>query len=276
MGQFPGFDYAPHYATWRDWRIHYVDEGKGDRTFLCLHGEPTWSYLYRRMIPGFLARGARVVAPDLVGFGRSDKPEDDALYTFDFHRRFLLDFIQQRQLRNVTLVVQDWGGLLGLTLPMEVPEISGLFVMNTTLGTGDVPLGEGFIAWRAYVAKNPDLACHKLMARACPHLSEAEAAAYELPFPDSRSKAGVRRFPQLVPERADDPGAAISRKARNFLQTAWKGETFMAVGAKDPVLGPAVMKQLRGWIRGCPEPVVIENGGHFLQEWGDEVLEKWN
>jgi len=275
VGQFPGFDYAPHYATWRDWRVHYVDEGKGDRTFLCLHGEPTWSYLYRRMIPGFLARGARVVAPDLVGFGRSDKPEDDALYTFDFHRRFLLDFIQQRQLRNVTLVVQDWGGLLGLTLPMEVPEITGLFVMNTTLGTGDVPLSEGFIAWRAYVARNPDLACHKLMARACPHLSEAEAAAYEFPFPDSRSKAGVRRFPQLVPERADDPGAAISRKARNFLQTAWQGETFMAVGAKDPVLGPAVMKQLRGWIRGCPEPVVIENGGHFLQEWGGEVLEQW-
>jgi haloalkane dehalogenase len=271
----PGFPYAPRYLTWRDWRIHYVDEGKGGRTFLCLHGEPTWSYLYRRMIPRFVAAGARVVAPDLVGFGRSDKPEDEALYTFDFHRRFLLDFIAALKLRHITLVVQDWGGLLGLTLPMEVPEIEGLFVMNTVLATGDVPLSEGFIAWRAYVAKNPDLACGKLLARACPQLSAAEAAAYDAPFPDARAKAGVRRFPPLVPEKHDDPGAAISRQAREWLRSSWRGETFMAVGAKDPVLGPPVMQTLRGWIRGCPPPVVIEDGGHFLQEWGDEVMDKW-
>ena len=276
MSALPGFAYAPRYTTWRDWRIHYVDEGKGERTFLCLHGEPTWSYLYRRMIPHFVASNARVVAPDFVGFGRSDKPEDEALYTFDFHRRFLLDFIQRLELKRITLVVQDWGGLLGLTLPMEVPAIEGLFVMNTTLGTGDMPLSEGFTAWRAYVAKNPDLACGKLMARACPHLSEAEAAAYDTPYANAASKAGVRRFPQLVPEKYDDPGAAISRKARDWLQSSWRGETFMAVGAKDPVLGVPVMKLLRTWIRGCPEPVVIENGGHFLQEWGDEVMSEWS
>ena len=273
MTALPGFPFAPRYTTWRDWRIHYLDEGKGERTFLCLHGEPTWSYLYRRMIPRF---PGRVVAPDFVGFGRSDKPQDEALYTFDFHRRFLLDFIEQRGLRHITLVVQDWGGLLGLTLPMEVPAIEGLFVMNTTLATGDVPLSEGFMAWRAYVAKNPDLACGKLMARACAHLSAAEAAAYDAPYPDAASKAGVRRFPQLVPEKTDDPGAALSRKARDWLSTAWKGETFMAVGAKDPVLGPPVMNLLRSWIRGCPEPVVIEDGGHFLQEWGDEVMDAWS
>jgi pimeloyl-ACP methyl ester carboxylesterase len=272
----PGFAYAPRYTTWRDWRIHYIDEGKGDRTFLCLHGEPTWSYLYRKMIPGFLATGARVVAPDFVGFGRSDKPTDESLYTFDFHRRFLLDFIRQRELKHVTLVVQDWGGLLGLTLPMEVPEIEGLFIMNTTLATGDVGLTEGFIAWRSYVAKNPDLACGKLLARACPHLTPEEAAGYDAPFPDAKSKAGVRRFPQLVPQRFDDPGGEVSRQAREWLTTAWKGETFMAVGAKDPVLGPPVMELLRTWIRGCPEPVVIEDGGHFLQEWGDEVMRAWS
>jgi haloalkane dehalogenase len=276
VSALPGFAFAPRYTTWRDYRVHYLDEGSGERTYLCLHGEPTWSYLYRRMIPRFVASGARVVAPDFIGFGRSDKPEDEALYTFDFHRRFLLDFIQRLELKHVTLVVQDWGGLLGLTLPMEVPAIEGLFVMNTTLATGDVPLSEGFIAWRAYVAKNPDLACGKLMARACPQLSEAEAAAYDAPYPNSASKAGVRRFPQLVPERHDDPGAAISRKARDWLKSSWKGETFMAVGAKDPVLGPPVMNVLRGWIRGCPEPVVIENGGHFLQEWGDEVMSEWS
>jgi haloalkane dehalogenase len=273
VAELPGFTYAPRYMTWRDWRVSYIDEGSGDRTFLCLHGEPTWGYLYRRMIPRF---GGRVVVPDFVGFGRSDKPEDEALYTFDFHRRFLLDFIQQLELRHITLVVQDWGGLLGLTLPMEVPQIEGLFIMNTTLGTGDVPLSEGFVAWRAYVAKNPDLACGKLLARSCPHLSPAEAAAYDAPYPNAASKAGVRRFPRLVPEKPDDPGAAISRKARNWLTHSWKGETFMAVGAKDPVLGPPVMNLLKTWIRGCPEPAVIEDGGHFLQEWGDEVMDRWS
>jgi len=273
--RFPGFGYTPRFVQWRDYRVHYVDEGSGDRTYLCLHGEPTWSYLYRRMIPHFVATNARVVAPDFVGFGRSDKPEDEALYTFDFHRRFLLDFIERLELKRITLVVQDWGGLLGLTLPMDVSAIEGLFVMNTALATGDVPLSEGFIAWRAYVAKNPDLACGKLLARACPQLSPAEAAAYDAPYPSVGSKAGVRRFPQLVPEKPDDPGAAISRKARDWLQNSWRGETFMAVGAKDPVLGLPVMQVLRTWIRGCPEPVVIADGGHFLQEWGDEVMSEW-
>ena len=276
MSSLPGFDYAQRYTKWRDWRIHYLDEGKGERTFLCLHGEPTWSYLYRKMIPRFVATGGRVVAPDFVGFGLSDKPENEALYTFDFHRQFLLDLIQRLELKHITLVVQDWGGLLGLTLPMEVPAIEKLFVMNTGLATGDVPLSEGFVAWRAYVAKNPDLACGKLMARACPHLSAEEAAAYDAPFPNLASKAGVRRFPQIVPEKPDDPGAAISRKARDWLQHSWKGETFMAVGAKDPVLGVPVMKLLRSWIRGCPEAVIIGNGGHFLQEWGDEVVNAWS
>jgi len=275
FANLPGFGFKPHYLEWNGLRVHYLDEGAGEKTFLCLHGEPTWCYLYRRMIPLLAARGARVVAPDFVGFGRSDKPQDEALYTFDFHREFLLWLITRLQLTKIVLVVQDWGGLLGLTLPMDVPQIEGLLVMNTALATGDVPLTEGFVAWRAYVAKHPDLACGKLLARACPHLSEAEAAAYDAPFPDARYKAGVRRFPPIVPERRDDPGAAISRKARDWLKSSWKGESFMAVGAKDPVLGVPPMQLLRTWIRGCPEPAVIENGGHFLQEWGEEVLSRW-
>jgi len=113
------------------------------------------------------------------------------------------------------------------------------------------------------------------LARACPHLTAAEAAAYDAPYPNAASKAGVRRFPQLVPEHRDDPGAAISRQARDWLSASWKGETFMAVGAKDPVLGLPVMAQLRTWIRGCPEPQTIAEGGHFLQEWGDEVMNRW-
>jgi len=270
-----GFAFQPHYLEWRGLRAHYLDEGKGDTTYLCLHGNPTWSYLYRRMIPPFVASGARVVAPDLIGFGRSDKPEDEATYSFDFHREMLLFFVEALDLRNVTLVVQDWGGLLGLTLPMEMPErFARLLLMNTALATGDTPLSPGFIAWRSYSKKNPDLAVGKLLARACPHLSEAEAAAYDAPFPDARYKAGVRRFPPLVPERYDDPGAAISRKARDFLHNAWSGESFMAIGATDPVLGLDVMRQLQRWIRGCHAPLVVENGGHFLQEWGDEVA-RW-
>lgn len=267
----PRFPYSPRYLQWRDWRAHYLDEGSGERTFLCLHGEPTWSYLYRRMIPVFLGHG-RVVAPDFIGFGRSDKPQDESVYTFDLHRSYLIDLVERLSLRNITLVVQDWGGLLGLTLPMEMPErFERLLVMNTMLATGDAPLSDGFIAWRAYVAKNPDLACGKLMARTCPHLTPAELAAYDAPFPDTLFKAGVRRFPQLVPEHRDDPGAAISRQARQWLATAWNGASFMAIGAKDPVLGVPVMSELRKSIRGCPAPYLVPNGGHFLQEWGEAV-----
>jgi haloalkane dehalogenase len=269
----PGFAWAPRFLDWRGMRVHYIDEGPQDApVFLCLHGEPTWSYLYRRMIPPFLASGARVVAPDFLGFGRSDKPADEAAYTFDFHRALLLEFVERLDLRRVTLVVQDWGGLLGLTAPMEAPErYARLLVMNTALGTGDTPLSEGFIAWRAYVNKNPDIACGKLLKRTCPQLSEAEAAAYDAPFPDVRYKAGVRRFPNLVPDRPDAPGAALPRTARDWWRNSWSGESFMAVGAKDPVLGLAVMAELRKSIRGCPEPQVVADGGHFLQEWGDEV-----
>ncbi|HEX6266812.1 MAG TPA: haloalkane dehalogenase [Burkholderiales bacterium] len=272
FADLPGFAFSPRYVQAGEWRAHFVDEGAGERTFLCLHGEPTWSYLYRRMIPVFTKSGARVVAPDFIGFGRSDKPQDEALYTFDFHRQFLLSFIERQDLRRITLVVQDWGGLLGLTLPMEMPErFERLLVMNTTLATGDAALTEGFVAWRAFVAKNPDLACGKLLARTCPHLTAQEAAAYDAPFPDARYKAGVRRFPPMAPERPDDPGAALSRKARDWLKSSWKGECFMAVGVKDPVLGLPVMENLRLSIRGCPDPYLIREGGHFLQEWGEEV-----
>jgi len=280
FASLPGFPYPQRYLEWRGLRAHYVDQGAGERTCLCLHGEPTWSYLYRRMIPPFVASGARVVAPDFIGFGRSDKPTGESFYTFDMHRAFLLDFIERLDLTKITLVVQDWGGLLGLTLPMEMPErFERLLVMNTALGTGDVPLSEGFLAWRAYVNRTPDLPCGKLMQRSCPHLSAEEAAAYDAPYPDLASKAGARAFPNLVPDRPDAPGAAISRRARDWWTNSWKGESFMAVGAKDPVLGPPVMHALRKVIRNCPEPYVHAEGGHFLQEWGEDVareaLKQW-
>jgi haloalkane dehalogenase/tRNA(adenine34) deaminase len=271
----PDWPYAPHYFERPDGlRLHYVDEGPRDaaKTFLCLHGQPTWSYLYRRMIPLFLAAGHRVVAPDFLGFGRSDKPTDEATYTFDFHRDTLLGLIETLDLRNIVLVVQDWGGLIGLTLPMAAPRrYLSLLVMNTALGTGDEPLSEGFLAWRAFSNRNPDMDIAGLMRRACPHLSEAEAQAYAAPFPDASYKAGVRRFPNLVPDRPDADGAALSREARDFWQTRWAGKSLMAIGMKDPVLGPTVMRALHGLIRNCPAPMEIADGGHFLQEWGQTI-----
>jgi haloalkane dehalogenase len=273
----PGFPWQPHSREdlpgFAGLMMSYLDEGPRQApVFLCLHGEPTWSYLYRRMIPFFLATGGRVVAPDFFGFGRSDKPVDDAAYTFDFHRNSLIAFIRALDLTDITLVVQDWGGLLGLTLPLEMPErISRLIVMNTALPTGDVPLTKGFLDWRAYVDRNSDLAVGKLMARTCPHLSPDEIAAYDAPFPGERYKAGVRRFPQLVPEFPDSPGAAIGRAARAFLRHEWQGTSVMAIGMTDPVLGAPVMHALHHDIRGCPLPLEFAQAGHFVQEWGDVV-----
>jgi len=278
FADLPGYAFAGRYVDDLEGcaglRIHYLDEGPADaqRVFLCLHGQPTWSYLYRRMIPVFTAAGHRVVAPDLPGFGKSDKPADDSVYTFMFHREVLRTLVQRLDLRQVVLVVQDWGGLLGLTLPMEAPErYVGLLIMNTAFATGDQPLGQGFLDWRAYSNKNPDMAVGKLLARSCPHLTAAEAAAYDAPYPDASFKGGVRRFPNLVPERPDAEGAALSRRARDWFRTQWQRRSFMAVGMKDPVLGPTVMRYVRDQIRDCPPPFEVENGGHFLQEWGDAV-----
>ena len=276
----PGYAFAPRYADdlagYAPLRMHYLDEGPRDAPVaLCLHGQPTWSYLYRKMIPAFLAAGMRVVAPDLFGFGRSDKPLEDGVYTFDFHRGALMALIERLALKDMTLVCQDWGGLLGLTIPMDMADrFARLIVMNTSLGTGDVPLGEGFLAWRAFNNRSPDMAVGALMKRGVAGLSDEEAAAYDAPFPDARYKAGVRRFPNLVPDSPDAPGAALSRRARDFWAKEWTGQSFMAIGMKDPVLGPPVMNALRKTIRNCPPPLELADAGHFTQEAGAVIVEK--
>lgn len=272
FSDLPGWPYAPHYAQVDGLRMHYVDVGPRDAavTALCLHGQPSWAYLYRKMIPPFVAAGLRVVAPDWFGFGRSDKPEDDAWYTFDRHRDSMLHFIEQLDLKNILLVVQDWGGLLGLTLPLQRPErYTRLLVMNTGLGLGTVT--EGFKQWRAYANSQPDMAVGKLFQRGNPGMTAEEAAAYDAPFPDVRYKAGVRRFPNLVPDREDAPGAELSRQAARFWREQWTGDSFMAIGMQDPVLGPPAMQSLRKLIRGCPEPMEVADAGHFVQERGEVV-----
>ena len=274
----PGYPWAPHYLNdlpaLGGLRLHYLDEGPGDapRTWLCLHGNPAWSYLYRKMIPILLSQGDRVVAPDLIGFGKSDKPKKDSFHTFSAHRQVLLEFIERLDLRNVVLVVQDWGGILGLTLPMAVPQrYRGLLVMNTALGTGDAPLSPGFLAWREMCAKNPDFGVGRLFSRGNPQMSTQECAGYDAPFPDRGHRAALRAFPPMVPDAPDADGAAVSRQARDFWRDQWTGQTLMAIGAQDPVLGEPVMRALRDVIRNCPEPMVLPQAGHFVQEHGDAI-----
>src|SRR5271169_3913053 len=272
----PGYSFAPRYLDGAGaLRMHYLDEGsRAAPVALCLHGQPTWSYLYRKMIPALLAAGLRVVAPDFFGFGRSDKPGEEATYTFDFHRGSIVDLIEALDLKRITLVCQDWGGLIGLTIPMDMRDrFDRLLVMNTGLGTGDAPLGEGFLAWRAFSNSKPDMDIAALLKRAEPSLSDAEAAAYAAPFPDLRYKAGVRRFPNLVPDRPDAGGAALSRRAREFWSKDWAGKSFMAIGMKDPVLGPPAMRALHANIRNCPPPLELAVAGHFTQEAGAVIVE---
>jgi pimeloyl-ACP methyl ester carboxylesterase len=274
----PGYPYAPRYLEdlpgYEGLRMAYVDEGPGDAdvTFLCLHGEPTWGYLYRKMMPVFTGAGHRVVVPDLYGFGRSDKPVDDAAYTIDFHRESLLRFIEHLDLQNIVLVCQDWGSLLGLTLPMEMPErFTRLLVMNAGLPIGE-PVSEGFAFWKSFAANAPEIPVAGLiMSDALGAANLFDALAYDAPFPDDRYKAGVRRFPQLVPVEPGMDGIDIMKRARAFYSNDWEGDTFMAIGMRDGVLGEPVMQELRGIIRGCPEPMKVAEAGHFVQEYGEPV-----
>ncbi|MFN9475406.1 tRNA adenosine(34) deaminase TadA [Acidovorax sp.] len=281
FADLPGYPWSPQYVSdlpsLAGLRLHYLDEGPRDapRTWLCLHGNPAWSYLYRHMLPVWLAAGDRVVAPDLIGFGKSDKPKKEAVHQFEWHRQVLLELVERLNLQRTVLVVQDWGGILGLTLPMDCPErFGGLLVMNTLLATGDVPLPQGFVDWRAMCRDKPLFGVGRLLARGNPQLSAAECAAYDAPFPDKGYRAALRAFPECVPAGPGDPGAALSRQARDFWRQQWQGRSLMAVGAQDPVLGPATMRALRADIRGCPDPIVLPQAGHFVQEHGRSIAER--
>jgi haloalkane dehalogenase len=279
FANLPDFDFPVGYLDdlpgYEGLRIAYVDAGPKDaaRTFLCLHGEPSWSFLYRRMIPVFQTSGARVIAPDLLGFGRSDKPVRQSDYSFHFHRNYLLALVERLDLKNITLVVQDWGGLLGLTLPVDdrfKARLERLIVMNTGLGLGR-GMTEGFKMWKAYALSTPDLPIGALIARGTPHLTEAEIAAYDAPYPGPEYKAGAQVFPALVPVEPHMEGVDVSVAAARFWSEEFAGKSFMAIGMADPVLGPPAMMSLHKVIRGCPPPMEIADGGHFVQEWGEPI-----
>ncbi len=223
------------------------------------------------MIPVMLESGARVIAPDFFGFGRSDKPVEDSTYTFHFHREFLLRFVEHIAIRNITLVVQDWGGTLGLTLPVDPgfrSRLVRLFVMNTVLPVGK-PLGPHFYEWRSLVRKMPDLPVGQLIRHITPQLTDQETAAYDAPFPDGRFKAGARRFPDLAMVEPGMEGVAEAEAALRFWREGWSGQSFMAMGAKAP--DSETMHALRSQIRGCPEPLVVTEADHFVPEWGEPV-----
>jgi pimeloyl-ACP methyl ester carboxylesterase len=272
----PGYPWEPRYFDdlpgLKGLRVHYLDEGppRAPVTALCLHGNPSWSYLYRHMIPVFCNAGVRVVAPDMIGFGRSDKPSETEWHTFGKHRAMLMHIIERLDLKNILLVCQDWGGLLGLTLPHEMPgRFTRALVMNTGLGIGQVT--EGFRQWRAYSNSQDDLPVGKLLARGKPDLTAGEIAAYDAPFPNATFKAALKAFPNLVPDGNDAPGAAISRRAQDFWHYEWAGDSFMAIGMKDPVLGEVPMRALQKTIRGCPSPMEVAEAGHFVPEWGAPI-----
>jgi haloalkane dehalogenase len=279
FANLPGFPHEPRYVEVRGLRMHYVDEGsrQSGETILCLHGEPTWSYLYRKMIP-ILSPHHRVVAPDMIGFGRSDKLSDRSDYTFQFHRDTMKDFITTIDLSEITLVCQDWGGLIGLRIVSERPELfRRLVIMNTGLPTGDEPMTEGFRRWREFAASVDDLPIGFIMQRTLvggDAIDPAVIAAYEAPFPDKTYKAGAMQFPLLVPIAPDDPGSEPMRRARQVL-SQWTRPALVMFSDGDPITrgGDRFFRKLIPSAKDQPE-ITIQGASHFLQEdQGEEIAQ---
>lgn len=280
FANLPGYAFTPHYLQVDDTeggelRLHYLDEGAADApVVLLLHGEPSWCYLYRKMIPLLVSAGYRVVAPDLIGFGRSDKPSQRSDYTYQRHVDWIRAVLQQLDLQGITLVCQDWGGLIGLRLVAEHPErFARVVAANTMLPTGDHNPGEAFLKWREFSQTVPVFPTGMIIQRAvtCP-LPPEVIAAYDAPYPDESYKEGARQFPTLVPASPDDPAAPANRKAWESLAKFDK-PFLTAFSDKDPVTagGEKVLRKLIPGCAGQPH-TTIENGGHFLQEDQGETL----
>jgi len=276
----PGFAFAPRYLTVDDseggqLRVHYLDEGPADAPpVLLLHGEPSWSYLYRKMIPILVAAGHRVIAPDLVGFGRSDKPSKRSDYTYQRHVDWMQSVLEQLNLQQITLVCQDWGGLIGLRLVAENPQrFARVVVANTMLPTGDHNPGEAFKSWQDYSQKVPEFPAGSIINRATTtELPQAVIDAYDAPYPDESYKEGARQFPLLVPIIPTDPAADKNRAAWAVLMK-WDKPFLTAFSDSDPITagGDKLMQKLIPGTQGQAHTTIV-NGGHFLQEDQGEAL----
>jgi len=275
FGDLPGWSYEPRYADVSGIRVHYVDEGpRAAAPVLLMHGEPSWSFLYRKMIPVLTAAGHRVVAPDLVGFGRSDKPSRREDYTYQRHVDWMAGFLAAVDLREATLFCQDWGGLIGLRLVAEHPDrFARVVAANTGLPTGDEKVSDAFFAWQAFSQSVPVLPVGKIVQTGCARgLTDELVRAYDAPFPDESYKAGARQFPMLVPTRGDDPANGPNRAAWKVLEQLRK-PFLTAFGDSDPVTQGADKAMQRRIPGAAGQPhVTIARAGHFLQEdAGEEV-----
>lgn len=271
----PGYAFAPHYLDAGGLRVHYLDEGpRAAAPILLMHGEPSWSYLYRKMIPILTAAGHRVIAPDLIGFGRSDKPVRREEYTYQRHVDWMRAVLDGLDLRGTTLVCQDWGGLIGLRLAAEHPDrFARIVAANTFLPTGDDPAGPAFAAWREFSQTVPEFPAGRIVQRGCAQpMGEDVVAAYDAPFPDESYKAGARQFPTLVPITPDDPAAPANRAAWEVLRR-WEKPFLTAFSDSDPIThgGDRRFQAMVPGTKGQPH-VTIAGGGHFLQEDRGEEL----
>ncbi len=273
----PGYAYAPKYHVSGDGaatnspelRMHYVDEGpRTGRPILMLHGEPSWSYLYRHMIPIIAEAGYRALAPDLIGFGRSDKPASQDDYSYESHENWLESFVVGLDLKRIVLVCQDWGGLLGLRMVARHPErFDAVVAANTFLPSGREPLGDAFAAWQRFSQEVPEFNVGQIIQKGCTgDLSEQVLAAYNAPFPDESYKMGARKFPMLVPTSADSPDAIVN-------QELWKGlasfdKPFVTAFSDGDPITRGADKILQAAITGAKNKhhTIIKGGGHFLQE----------
>jgi haloalkane dehalogenase len=271
----PGYDFEPQYADVDGLRMHYLDEGEGD-PIVCFHGEPTWSYLYRKMIPGLTDSGHRVIAPDYAGFGRSDKPTDRGWYTYDRHVETVTQVLEGLGLRGATVVVQDWGGPIGLRWAMENPDrVERLVILNTGLFAGQV--NEAFMAWRDFAERNPDMPVGFVIQSATvTELPEEILAAYEAPWPHVESKAGVAQFPLLVPLDENAPGVAEMNSVRERI-SGWEKPALVCFSDSDPIFNPKAGQRFVDLIPGAEDLRVIEGAAHFLQEdKGEQIAREIN
>lgn len=288
FNNLPDYPFEPRYLTIKDRsedvgiRIHYIDEGDAAaQPVLMLHGEPSWSFLYRKMVAPFTQAGYRVVAPDLPGFGKSDKPARRTDYTYARHVAWMQDWLQAMDLNNIILICQDWGGLIGLRLVAAEPHrFARVVTSNTMLPTGDHSPGEAFMKWQKFSQQVPGFPTGQIVNKGTvAGLSEAEIAAYDAPFPEESYKEGARQFPTLVPTTPDDPEAQANRDAWKILM-GFEKPWLCAFGDSDPITGAAapVIQKLIPGCQGQPH-TTLRGGGHFIQEdCGEELAQvtlKW-